>query len=72
VITAPKPGERIRNLRVIPTLTALLKAARSHEVTPEEYREQRISCAYGNAAIDDPTVTKDHVREADRRIRLEP
>ena len=54
-----------------PELTRLLKAALSHEMTPEEYREQRISFAYGNLAIDDPRVTKEDVREADRRMRRE-
>lgn len=52
-------------------LDALLKAARHHEMTPEERREQRISFAFGNAAIDDSLVTKEHVREADRRMRGE-
>jgi hypothetical protein len=47
---------------------ALLEAARSHEMTPEECHEQRISFVYGNLA-DDPTVSKDHAREADRRMR---
>jgi hypothetical protein len=51
-----------------PTLTALLEAARNHEMTPEERREQRISFVYGNLAIDDPSVTKEHVREADREM----
>ena len=54
-----------------PNLEALLKAARNHKMTPEELREQRISFAFGNAAIDDPTVTKEQVREADRRMRGE-
>jgi hypothetical protein len=54
-----------------PTLESLLEAALSHEMTPEERREQRISFAYGNLAIDDPTVTKEHVREADRLMRGE-
>jgi hypothetical protein len=48
---------------------AEFEAACSREMTGDEYREQRISFAYGNAAIDDPRVTKEMVREADRRLR---
>jgi hypothetical protein len=60
-----------KDMKSNPTLEALLEAARNHEMTPEERREQRISFVYGNLAIDDPTVTKEHVRQVDREMRGE-
>ncbi len=47
-----------------PELAELLEKAKDHKMTPDEIREQRISFAYGNAAIENPNVTKDMVRKA--------
>ncbi len=46
-----------------PCLMALLEASKSHIMTAEERHEQRISWAYGNLAIEDDSVTKEHVRK---------
>jgi len=49
------------------SLEVLLEKARDHVMTPEELREQRISWAYGNAAIDNPSITREMVeREYDK------
>jgi hypothetical protein len=69
VAQGSKRGAGEVTLPASPELDALLEAALSHEMTPEELREQRVSFAYGNLAIDDPAVTKEDVREADRRMR---
>lgn len=45
-----------------PELEALLKAARDlPPMTPAQLREQRISFAYGNCAIENPNVTREMV-----------
>jgi hypothetical protein len=51
-------------------LKALLDDARSKSVTEEQLHEQRISFAFGNAP-DSEFITKDTVRAASRKIRLE-
>jgi hypothetical protein len=60
---------RIQSLKVDAELEKLLVAARQHVMTEEEYREQRISFAYGNLAIDNPEITKEMVREAADHLR---
>jgi hypothetical protein len=60
---------RIQLLKVDAELERLLVAARQHVMTEEEYREQRISFAYGNLAIDNPEITKEMVREAADHLR---
>lgn len=47
-----------------PVLRELLEKAKLHVMTPAERAEQRVSWAYGQLAIEDPTVTKDSVRQA--------
>ena len=54
-----------------PVLDELLKKNKDHKMTPEEKRLQRISFAYGNAAIDDPNVTRKMVEEADKELHPE-
>lgn len=45
-----------------PELDALIKAAlAAPPMTPAQLREQRISFAYGNCAIENPNVTKEMV-----------
>jgi hypothetical protein len=51
-------------------LTRLLSEAKGREVSEEELREQRVSFAFGNAPPSD-RITKDSVRTASQRIRLE-
>lgn len=50
-------------------LLALLKAARTRELTEEDLREQRISFAFGNAMNTDE-ITKDSVRRSSKALRL--
>lgn len=56
------------NLTVAPELEELLREARTKVVSDEEFREQRISFAYGNAMSD--SITKDSVRKSAEHIRL--
>ncbi len=51
-------------------LLQLLEETRGREVTEEEYLEQRISFAYGNAMSD--SVTKESVRRRAKYHRLMP
>jgi hypothetical protein len=56
------------NLTVAPELEELLRKARTRVVSEEEFREQRISFAYGNAMSD--LITKDSVRWSAEHTRL--
>ena len=56
------------NLTVSPEIEVLLREARTKVVSEEEFREQRISFAYGNAMSD--LITKDSVRWSAQNIRL--
>lgn len=56
------------SLTVTPELEELLQEARTKVVSEEEFREQRISFAYGNAMSD--LITKDSVRWSAEHIRL--
>ena len=49
-------------------LARLLEETRHREVTEEEYREQRISFAYGNSM--DDSITKESVRQRASCFRL--
>ena len=42
-------------------LQRLIEKARRYQMTPEERQEQRISLAWGNLAIEDPSVTREEV-----------
>lgn len=52
-----------------PELEELLKKARElGPMTPAELREQRISFAYGNAAIENSRITREMVEEEHDKI----
>ncbi len=57
------------SLTVTPELEALLREARGKVVSEDEFREQRISFAYGNAPPSD-LITKESVRWAAQNYRL--
>ena len=44
-------------------LEVLLEKAKKVEMTPEQNEEQRQSFAYGNAAFENPRVTREMVKE---------
>ncbi len=46
-----------------PELTRLLAAAASHEMTPAEIWDQRVSFAYGNASLENARITRQMVVE---------
>ncbi|MBC6442327.1 MAG: hypothetical protein GDA53_04220 [Rhodobacteraceae bacterium] len=50
-------------------LQRLIRASRTHRVTEEDLREQRISFAFGNA-MNIGNVTKETVRTTSQRVRL--
>jgi hypothetical protein len=52
-----------------PELMYLLEASRNKPLTEEEFQEQRVSFAFGNAP-DSALITKDSVRLASKRIKL--
>lgn len=52
-------------------LDNLIEEARKKRMTEQEKHEQRVSFAYGNAAIDDPTITKEDIEAAARRLNDE-
>lgn len=56
------------DLSVDPELEELLREARTKVVSEEEFREQRISFAYGNAMSD--SITKESVRWSAEHILL--
>ena len=57
------------DLTVDPELEELLRQARGKVVSEDEFREQRISFAYGNAPPSD-LITKESVRWSAQNIRL--
>ena len=57
------------SLTVTPELEALLREARGKVVSEDEFREQRISFAYGNAPPSD-LITKESVRWSAQNYRL--
>lgn len=54
-------NEELLRLAREPSLDELLEWARTVTMTPEEREEQRRSFAYGNAAIENPRVTRELV-----------
>ena len=60
----------INSPEVDPQLRTLLDEAKGKPVSEEQLHEQRISFAFGNAP-DSDLITKDTVRMASSRIRLE-
>ena len=52
-----------------PELDRLLEEARGVEITDEEFKEQRISFAYGNAP-EGSGITKESVRQASKSGRI--
>jgi hypothetical protein len=52
-----------------PALEKLLAAARTSKMTDEEFAEQRVSFAFGNAP-ESSKITKDSARLAARKIRV--
>jgi hypothetical protein len=52
-------------------LQLLLERAAAHKMTPEELEAQRRSFAYGNAAIENPDITREMVDKAARQIEAE-
>ena len=57
------------SLTVAPELEELLRQARRTVVSEDEFREQRISVAYGNAPPSD-LITKESVRWSAANTRL--
>ena len=54
-----------------PILADLIDRARRAVVTDADRREQRISFAYGNARIENRTITRDMVERAAQRLEGE-
>ena len=48
---------------------SLLELARGVQLTPEELEAQRRAFAYGNARLEDESVTREAVDEAAERLR---
>ena len=46
-------------------LHELIEKARAIKMTPEQEKAQRLSFAYGNLAIDNPSITREMVAAAD-------
>lgn len=63
-----KPFRRVTEVNE--ELVRLLEETRDREVTEEEYREQTISFAYGNAMSD--AITKESVRRTVEHGRFRP
>jgi hypothetical protein len=55
-----------------PELERLLERARQKGVTDDEFQEQRVSFAYGNAPAGVDRITKESARSASKRNRLIP
>jgi hypothetical protein len=59
------------DIQADPELLRMLEATRNTPVTEAEFREQRISFAFGNAPANAKS-TKESVRQAAEHIRLLP
>lgn len=59
---------RLKPSKPHPELDRLLAKARDHVMTPAEIYEQRISFVYGQCAIENPSTTKEMVREEARKL----
>ena len=53
------------------TLETLLAAAKKIEPTRAERRDQRVSFVYGNLKMSRPTITREDVVTADRKLHPE-
>ncbi|MCA1974059.1 MAG: hypothetical protein LDL44_14580 [Caenispirillum sp.] len=51
------------------TLRMLLEKAKSVRMTPEQWEEQRRSFAHGNAAFENPNVTRAMIDDGDRAAK---
>lgn len=49
-------------------LSVLIQRAREVRMTAEQKAEQRRSFAYGNAAFENPLITREMIREEERRL----
>lgn len=49
-------------------LNYLIEKAKSVRMTPEEVAAQRRSFAYGNAAFENPRITREMIAEEDRKL----
>jgi len=52
-------------------LAELLERARRTRMSPQEKAEQRRSFAYGNAAFENPRITREIVEEQEKTIKAE-
>lgn len=52
-------------------LQELVDRARTIEMSPQEYVEQRRSFAYGNAAFENPSITKEMIEEEEAKLGVE-
>jgi hypothetical protein len=52
-----------------PNISRLIELARAVKMTEEQREEQRRSFAYGNAAFENPDITRAMIDEAADRIR---
>lgn len=50
-------------------LNRLIELARSHRMTEEEKREQRISFAYGNTRTENDDITWETVKRAEQELQ---
>lgn len=51
------------------SLSRMIELARSVKMTEEQWEEQRRSFAYGNAAFENPNITREMIDEAADRIK---
>ena len=54
-----------------PRLEKLVEMSRGYKMSREEKRDQRVSFAFGNAAIENPSITREMVEKMDREIHPE-
>lgn len=60
-------------MKTDPYLLALLEATKHlPPMTPAQMREQRISWAYGNCALDNPRITRKMVEDAHDKMYGKP
>ncbi len=52
-----------------PNISRLIELARAVKMTEEQWEEQRRSFAYGNAAFENPNITREMIDEAADRIK---
>ncbi len=54
-----------------PQLLKLIEMSRGYKMSREERRAQRVSFAFGNAAIENPNITREMVEKEDQKIHPE-